>query len=633
MSKADVRSPVRARHQIHDSRFLRDLARVRNSVIEWAFGESVELRPLRDSEIEQLKAQGNYAEDWKVIRVHPEFGPERVWQCRFLGSVVLGPCRGALRVHDVPLPTGVYRATLRDAVIGADVLIQDVTLVDRAVIGRRAAVVGTNFVLGQATRFANGIKLCLGVTTGARLVPVYAECLFADLADVLHGKILQAEWESTVRAYADGCLLECTVIGPGARVLGCGTVRAVWLDGGVSLTGTAEVTEATILGESDRPAILGPGVTVRRALVQWGAQVSDGAIVENAVIGEAASVGRYARVRQSVIGPNASCYQAEVTSSVVGPFTGINHDALLIAALWEGGKGNLSAGARVGSNHTGKAPDQESHVGEGTFFGLGVSVKYPCSFRHAPYTLIASGVTVLPQQLAYPFSLVVQPKRRPDGVAEGYNELYPAWVLYAAPYSIVRNEGKYAARNRARYNTVDTRVLREDTVRLMAAARARLQELLKQGGEYFTDAHDPGIGKNFVTREACSLAIDAYADWIRLWVLRELWGQLCTRQGPVEDDVREHEFLAWAVGEGYFAPDVYENGGVRRLLDELVRLENAVAVTVEQSKSRDFRRAARIQPGYDQLVPLPPEDTVVRACWERVRKLEKAVADFLREYD
>ena len=61
------------------------------------------------------------------------------------------------------------------------------------------------------------------------------------------------------------------------------------------------------------------------------------------------------------------------------------------------GKGNIGYGANIGSNHTGRLPDKECYPGEGVFFGLGCNIKYPCNFQHAPYSLIASGITLLPQ--------------------------------------------------------------------------------------------------------------------------------------------------------------------------------------------------------------------------------------------
>ena len=70
---------------------------------------------------------------------------------------------------------------------------------------------------------------------------------------------------------------------------------------------------------------------------------------------------------------------------------------LLLLAIWFEGKGNIGYGANIGSNHTGRLPDQESIPGEGVFFGLGCSIKYPCNLRNAPYSIIASGVVTLPE--------------------------------------------------------------------------------------------------------------------------------------------------------------------------------------------------------------------------------------------
>src|SRR5438093_13263730 len=102
-------------------------------------------------------------------------------------------------------------------------------------------------------------------------------------------------------------------------------------------------------------------------------------------------------VTASISGPNSGVAEGEVTASLVGPFVGFHHQALLIAALWPEGKGNVAYGANVGSNHTTKAPDQEFWPGEGRFRGLGVHIKFPSALSQPPYSLIASGATTLPQ--------------------------------------------------------------------------------------------------------------------------------------------------------------------------------------------------------------------------------------------
>ena len=130
--------------------------------------------------------------------------------------------------------------------------------------------------------------------------------------------------------------------------------------------------------------------------------IIDGARVEHSGLLKGSGASRSALVKESVLGVGTSVSRGEVIASLVGPGTGFHHEALLISALWPEGRGNVGYGAMVGSNHTGRMPDQEVRPGEGAFFGLGCCVKFPCNFEAAPYTLVAAGLTLLPQRLAQP---------------------------------------------------------------------------------------------------------------------------------------------------------------------------------------------------------------------------------------
>ena len=71
-------------------------------------------------------------------------------------------------------------------------------------------------------------------------------------------------------------------------------------------------------------------------------------------------------VVDSLIGSNSHIAKGEITACYVGPFVGMHHQSLLIGILWPLGRGNVGYGSNVGSNHTGRIPDQETSVGEGT---------------------------------------------------------------------------------------------------------------------------------------------------------------------------------------------------------------------------------------------------------------------------
>ena len=145
-----------------------------------------------------------------------------------------------------------------------------------------------------------------------------------------------------------------------------------------------------------------------------------------------------------------------------------------MVALWFHGKGNIGYGANIGSNHTGRLPDQECIPGEGVFFGLGCNIKYPCNLQNSPYSIIASGVTMLPQRLDLPFSLINRPSKHREGISPELNEVFPGWILYGNYYMIVRNEDKFANRNKSKRNLFEMSIMRPDIISMVAKARNSL---------------------------------------------------------------------------------------------------------------------------------------------------------------
>ena len=227
---------------------------------------------------------------------------------------------------------------------------------------------------------------------------------------------------------------------------------------------------------------------------------------------------RHGKVTASILGPNTGVAEGEVTSCLLGPFVGFHHQALLIAVLWPEGKGNVGYGANVGSNHTSKAPDQEFWPGEGTFLGLGVNIKYPADFSRAPYSIIASGVTTLPQKITFPFSLVNSPAAQYPGISPAYNEIVPGWVLTDNMFTLKRNEGKYKARNKAKRTRFVFDVFRPEIVQLMCEA-GRALEAVWEVKEVYTDREIEGLGKNYMLEVNRRPAIEAYRCFIRYYAL------------------------------------------------------------------------------------------------------------------
>src|SRR5262249_27587331 len=325
--------------------------------------------------------------------------------------------------------------------------------------------------------------------------------------------------------------------------------------------------------------------------------------------------------------------EGEVVSSLVGPFVGFHHQALLISALWPEGRGNVSYGACVGSNHTSRAPDQEALLGEGTFLGLGVNVKYPLDLSRSPYSVVACGVTLAPQRVAFPFALINAPAAHRPEVPPSLNELVPGWVLAQNLYALKRTEWKHRVRNRARRSTFAFEVFRPATVELMRDACRRLAEV-PQPREVYTGRDLDGLGKNFLTEPHRQQALRTYRFFIPSYALLGLFeqgraavaagaGEECGRllAAPGADPDWEHRRLLLA--------HELEVREVTAGLRELPEMLNQVAHEVERSKARDDERGRQVIADYAEMHPPATSDPFIQQIWTETRRLQRQVSELL----
>jgi Domain of unknown function (DUF4954) len=617
---------ARVREALATSTLLRDVASVREDGGRAFAVGTARVRPLYSQEVDRLEALGNTADDWSRVRVADGFDWRHVRHCHFGGDVLIGRLAGHVEVAGARFPVGVYHSTVVNCVLGNDVLVREVKLLANYVLGEAAVLFDCGSVVcDAATAFGNGAALPLGPETGGREVPVYAEIDVATAAAIArsrHRPDLLARYAAAVAEYADRARSPRGIIGPGASLCHTPRVRNVYVGAGARVEGATLVEDSTLLGDPDEPARVESGACVSGSLLQWGSRASTLALVSRAVLAEHAHAERHAKVSDSIVGCNSGVAAGEVTASLVGPFVSLHHQALLIAALWPEGKGNVSYGANVGSNHTGKAPDQEFLPGEGLFLGLGVNVKYPADFSRSPYTILACGVTTLPQRLAFPFSLVNLPAAHLPNVSPAYNQLVPAWLLTDNLYAVRRNEAKFRARNLARRTSLETEVFRPAIVELMRDAVRRLEAVPPR--EVYTERDVEGLGKNYLLEADRAAAVEAYRFFIRYYALlglscrvREALARgaggidrLLTMRSAAQPWEHQRRILA----EDFGCTDVA--AALRDLPDVLER----VARGVELSKGKDDHRGRKVISDYaDAHVPAAG-DPFVRQTWDETAR-------------
>lgn len=577
------------------------------------------LRDLTKEEIAVLEHNGCRAEGWQQIRVAQDFDPFRVQRCFFAGPCVLGRFAGTREIQPgLSLPCGIYDSTLSHCQIGNDCLIEKVRFCSNSLIDHGAVLfdIGSFICTGDCA-FGCDQRLTLAIETGGREVPLWANMTIPAAYAILRDRHDRAGLDAIDAAHAryiETIRSPLAWVRRGARVLHIDRVANVYIGPGAQVDDALELRNLAVLSKRDEVTRITSGALVCDSLLQWGVAISGNAIVRQAALLEHSGADLHACVEDSVIGPNTHIGKGEVTASLVGPFVGFHHQSMLIAACWPQGKGNIAYGAMVGSNHTGRAPDQEMWAGEGIFFGLGCSIRYPTNFVDAPYTVISAGVNTLPQCMCFPFSLLTTPSEPAADQPRAFNELMPGWALSEGAYGLVRSELKFKKRDHSRRHEIPYQVLRPEIMRLVEEALARL-ETIRIVKEIYNEQDIPGIGKNFLRESARQAGIAAYSLALERYALRVLLA-----------DAEGHEQLPGSVEVARqlmqrFLPEADLRAQMQRLHD----IEHRMAEVVQRSKARDLERGQRIIPGYEHAHDDGPDDPVVADAWRRVQSTRERI--------
>jgi hypothetical protein len=592
------------------ARTLLDSALARSRVVKFlrearAAEAGAHARALVPAEIAGLEARGNLCDDWAEVRLRGNGSLDGIRNCRFEGSVLLRLENGAATL---------WNSRFRDVIVGA-ATVENTGWVRRTRLEDGAFVSNVGEVSGRKhSSFCLGRFLQPGSETGGRKIFLLdgltvAECAAMAALTPPEQAVLSARLEEALAG------LDCdyTYIGAKARLEHAVVVEDCFLGPGTTVRGAATLQGCVLASTLDAPIHVGEASLLRDSVLDEGVEVQGAAQVVRSILLEFSGAEHAGQVADSVLGPGTIMAKGEITASLVGPFTGFHHQSLLIGALWPEGRGNVGYGANVGSNHTGRKPDQELRPGEGTFFGLGGSIKFPANFEAAPYSLFASGVVTAPQKIAFPFSLITPP---PEGSPQGLNEIAPGWMWGENAYALIRNAYKYADRNRALRHAVPERTppagsplngtfLAADLFapRIAGFVREALQTLseiaVPRDKEAFYKKAIPGLGANSVRYSRIARARAAYENYLAFVQVREvLW------QGP-------HEGA--------------NTGNTARLnMQELGALFGVFAASVESSLSKDAGRGSRIFEDYAAFHPAPAADAVCLRLHEDLARIQAA---------
>lgn len=589
-------------------------------------GDARPHRALTKSEISELESRGNRCRRWDLVRVHPDFTPDYIFGSTFSGECRLGRFDGTERAVSgaVSLPAGIYNSLVVSSTIGDNCLIRDASVVANYHIGDGAVV----FQVGELSStdspaFGNGHAITVGKETGGREIASYAEMTIPVAEAVLKNRgdaELMRRYTEFIDAYVAACAIRFGAVDSGAVLTHTQAVRDSYIGSCVRIDGAVLIENCTVLGGPGEGTFIGQGVIAKNSCIQWGCEVTSMAIVDNSILTEHSHVERHGKATNSILGPNSGIAEGEATSSLIGPFVGFHHQSMLIAALWPEGKGNIGYGANIGSNHTSRAPDQEIWCGEGVFFGLGTNIKFPANYVNAPYSIIATAVITAPQRIDFPFSLIARPERSMPGIPETHNEIMPGWVLAHNLYAILRNEGKYKKRNKARRTLFDFRVFRPETVAKMISARGTLSKVSRLK-EAYTGDDIPGAGKNFMTEKCRVRGVETYTFFIEYYALMGLRDRLARlAAGTASAYAPDAADPEWEFVRGILSAEKLDLAAPAENMRRLIEYRKRVLADTARSKEKDDLRGRNIIDDYDRINVSADEDAFIREAREETQR-------------
>ena len=628
-------------------------------------------RPLSSAEIRALEENRVTAVNgWSRIFVPETFGPDdiaRMSDVRLGGTVVLGHLLGntALGPQGIPLESRIKNTDLYNVVVGHNVLIRDNVLIQRYVIGTHAVITHNQELTAErGTSFGLGVSIPVGPETGGRAFKAYPEILFEDVIRLVSSP-RDPEREAYDREHAQyvkAARADYGYIGMGALVSGNGTAKNLFIaDGGVFVD-TPKAENVILAGQgtgSEQSRVEGAGA-VLNVIAQQGVRIGPQAVVigtsakETGVLLLEHSHVEGALVQDSVIAPNSGAGRGagEVTSAVMGPFTGMHHGSLLIAAILPG-MGNIGAEAAIHSNHTSRQPSEEFWSGEGDFYGLNTSYSGTTNLQDAPYSIWAK-VDALAQVMSMPFSLVQEPTITIPGASPGLMQITPGWVWSDNAYAILRNEGKYAKRDRAKNHNLGMgdlqrrpyEVLRPSIVNKMIRARDALRSVdtfrPRKGVIptanpqrpkiilYYTDSEIPGLGKNFMLEDARAKAIETYNFMIEYYALRGLYeevkkletaGRLSQAAALMSAPSRD---LRWEHERRTLLTEL-PGWTVTSALQQFTARQATLRDRVYEARDKDNQRGEKYLPGYNEAHDSVVDDTFVQQVIRDTQAIQQDV--------
>ena len=298
-------------------------------------------RPLTSEEIEVLRSNDCWAEDWTSINVSEDFKPNFMHRVMLYGEVNIGAFNKNVEVSQGFVKhSGINNATLRNVTIGDDCLIENVgNFINNYNIGDDCYI--SNISTMETTE---------GATYGeGNLVSVLNEVgegnviLFSDLNSQLAAfmvkhfsdKELKERIRQLIKTDIDNKMPERGQIGNNVKIVNTKEITNCVINDLCEVNGASRLSDCTLLGSVHGCVYIGTGVIIENSIIAEGSSVINSVKIQDCFVGEACQLSNGFTASASVFFANSYMSNGEACAAFCGPFTASHHkSSLLIGGMF-----------------------------------------------------------------------------------------------------------------------------------------------------------------------------------------------------------------------------------------------------------------------------------------------------------
>ena len=298
-------------------------------------------RPLTSEEIEVLRSNDCWAEDWTSINVSEDFKSNFMHRVMLYGEVNIGAFNKNVEVSQGFVKhSGINNATLRNVTIGDDCLIENVgNFINNYNIGDDCYI--SNISTMETTE---------GATYGeGNLVSVLNEVgegnviLFSDLNSQLAAfmvkhfsdKELKEKIRQLIKTDIDNKMPERGQIGNNVKIVNTKEITNCVINDLCEVNGASRLSDCTLLGSVHGNVYIGTGVIIENSIIAEGSSVINSVKIQDCFVGEACQLSNGFTASASVFFANSYMSNGEACAAFCGPFTASHHkSSLLIGGMF-----------------------------------------------------------------------------------------------------------------------------------------------------------------------------------------------------------------------------------------------------------------------------------------------------------